>query len=102
MSSPIPFLTGNLDTSTEGYHAISEQVATLVDYNNEQYESPAIIAESPEGNVEGANAFGTSEDNDTPVDGDTVGSTVLNDGKKDTADEVGKERVATRRTRTKK
>lgn len=54
----IPFVTGNLDTSTEGFYDIQTQTSTLVAYNESNYVAPEALEELPENAVTEGDALG--------------------------------------------
>lgn len=57
----IPFVTGNLDTSTEGFYDIQTQVQAIVDYNASNHVEPNVIT-LPENAVTEGDAFGIKSD----------------------------------------
>lgn len=85
----LPFINAQLDTSGEGWSSISEQVSNTVAYQEENYEAPLGIEEIPENAVSEDSALGLSEDNNAPLDEDSVAGHPLSDGKVDPADEIG-------------
>lgn len=84
----IPFVTATLDTSGEGWGAISIQMQATADYYNENHVAPAVIEDMPDNAVSDLNARGLSVDNDAPLDEDNVAGDSLSDGFKDPGDHI--------------
>jgi hypothetical protein len=84
----VPFITATLDTSGEGWGAISGQMQATVDYYNDNHVSPAVIEDMPDNAVSDLNARGLSVDNDAPLDEDNVAGDSLSDGFKDPMDHI--------------